>query len=310
MRVLTIGECMAELSPQEAVGTFRLGFAGDTFNTAWYLARVRPDMQVSFFTGLGDDDISGQLRKRVTDAGVDDSFCVVVPDRTVGLYLITLEDGERTFSYWRGQSAARALASDVNALNKAVDAHDLIYFSGITLAILEPDARNVFLSTMQAARASGKTIAFDSNLRPRLWDDPETMLAVTMAGANVADLVMPSFDDEATWFKDAGLQATAQRYLDAGAHTVVVKNGAYAVHYHSAKGNGVVNVLPIENIIDTTAAGDSFNAAILAGVAEHTALPDSIATACALSGAVVQGRGALVDIDAAQFAPKRGPTHA
>ena len=39
MRVLAIGECMAELAPSDTDGDFRLGFAGDTFNTAWYLAR-------------------------------------------------------------------------------------------------------------------------------------------------------------------------------------------------------------------------------------------------------------------------------
>ena len=305
MRVLTIGECMAELSPQDDAGIFRLGFAGDTFNTAWYLARIRPDIGVSFFTGLGDDDISAQLRKTVTDAGVDDSFCVVVPDRTVGLYLISLANGERSFSYWRGQSAARQLAGDHIALARAIEAHDLIYFSGITLAILDAAGRTAFLDAMQTARANGKMIAFDSNLRPRLWDDTDTMLAVTMAGAQVADIVMPSFDDEATWFKDANPQATAQRYLDAGAQTVVVKNGPDAVYYSHDNSNGSVNVQPVNAVVDTTAAGDSFNAAILAGCVDG-AVVDSIPVACALSGAVVQGRGALVPIDPAQFTLKRG----
>jgi 2-dehydro-3-deoxygluconokinase len=292
---------MAELSPQGDVGAFRLGFAGDTFNTAWYLARIRPNMQVSYFTGLGDDDISSQLRTTIKDAGVDDSYCVVVPDRTVGLYLISLANGERSFSYWRGQSAARQLASDAAALKRAIDAHDLIYFSGITLAILTAEDREAFLSALRIARANGKTIAFDSNLRPRLWDDTDTMLSATMAGAAVSDIVLPSFEDEAAWFDDISPEATAKRYLDAGASTVVVKNGADAVYYSEVQDQGTVQVPPISNVIDTTAAGDSFNAAILAGYVDKCALPDNIDLACRLSGAVVQGRGALVSIDATQL---------
>jgi len=301
MRVLSIGECMAELSPQDDAGTFKLGFAGDTFNTAWYLARLRPDTQVSYFTGLGEDTISGQLRDTITQAGVDESYCVVVPDRTVGLYLISLADGERSFSYWRGQSAARQLASDLAALERAVADHDLIYFSGITLAILEAKDRDTFLSVLRAARAEGKTIAFDPNLRPRLWEDTDTMLAVIMAGAAVSDVVLPSFEDEAVWFKDTDPAATADRYLTAGASTVVVKNGAEAVTFASPQGHGTVNVVPVQTVADTTAAGDSFNAAIFAGHVDGRPLPDSIADACRLSGVVVQGRGALVDVDPALF---------
>jgi 2-dehydro-3-deoxygluconokinase len=301
MRVLSIGECMAELSPQDSDGAFKLGFAGDTFNTAWYLARIRPTLQVSFFTGLGDDDISQQLRSTINIAGIDDSYCVVVPERTVGLYLISLANGERSFSYWRGQSAARRLASDKIALQRAIDVHDLIYFSGITLAILDAEDRDGFLSALRTARDRGKVIAFDPNLRPRLWDNTDTMLSIIMAGAKVSDIVLPSFEDEAAWFKDANPKATAERYLGTGARTVVVKNGAEAVYFSDADGDGTVSVPHIANITDTTAAGDSFNAAILAGVIDTSTLPDSIKSACRLSGEVVQGRGALVAIDAADF---------
>jgi len=145
----------------------------------------------------------------------------------------------------------------------AIEAHDLIYFSGITLAILDAAGRTAFLDAMQTARANGKMVAFDSNLRPRLWDDTDTMLAVTMAGAQVADIVMPSFDDEATWFKDANPQATAQRYLDAGAQTVVVKNGPDAVYYSHDNSDmretwrwfGEFDPIGLDQVAQTGAAG-------------------------------------------------------
>jgi 2-dehydro-3-deoxygluconokinase len=288
---------MAEMSPQNETGVFRLGFAGDTFNTAWYLRHINQDIDVSYFTGLGTDTISDQLRDTIKQAGINDQYGVVVPDKTVGLYLISLLDGERSFSYWRGQSAARQLASDPIALKNAIDDHDLIYFSGITLAILDPDGRTALLSALRAGRDSGKSIAFDPNLRPRLWEDTDTMLRATMASAEVSDVVLPSFEDEATWFNDADPMATAQRYLDAGAITVVVKNGAEAIFHCSPAGEGTVSVPPIATVIDTTAAGDSFNAAIFSGLNAQEPLAQSIETACRLSGAVVQARGALVAVD-------------
>lgn len=299
MRVLAIGECMAELAPSDTAGEFRLGFAGDTFNTAWYLARCVPDVQVSYFTAVGDDAISGDMRAFMRASGIDDRFVQTSAGRTVGLYLISLNDGERSFSYWRGQSAARAMADDLAALAAAMAEADLVYFSGITLGILAPERRAALLTALRSARAAGKTIAFDPNLRPKLWPSGEEMKAAIMAGAKVSDLVLPSFEDEADWFHDADPQATAQRYLDAGAVTVVVKNGEGAVLYAESDKVAEVPVTPLDLVVDTTAAGDSFNAGLFAGHAAGASLEDGIRYACALSRQVIGQRGALVPVDPA-----------
>ncbi|KIN62896.1 2-keto-3-deoxygluconate kinase [Sulfitobacter noctilucicola] len=275
---------------------FRLGFAGDTFNTAWYLKQVAPQIEVSYLTGLGTDKISDQLRATIKDAGINDTYSVVVEDKTVGLYLISLDNGERSFSYWRGQSAARQLASDPSALKRAIEDHDVIYFSGITLAILDAEGRDALLSALREGRSAGKKIAFDPNLRPRLWDTPDTMRKVTMAGASVSDLLLPSFEDEASWFDDADPNATAQRYQSARAGTVIVKNGPDAVYYCSSDGADTVEVPKIGDVVDTTAAGDSFNAAVFAGLNDGLGLDRCIAAASALAGQVVKARGALVPV--------------
>ncbi|PJI84319.1 2-keto-3-deoxygluconate kinase [Yoonia maricola] len=300
MRVLAIGECMAELAPTENVGDFRLGFAGDTFNTAWYLARCAPQVVVSYLTCVGDDAISDQMRAFMRDAGISDRFVQTVPDKTVGLYLISLDQGERSFSYWRGQSAARSLADDPGLLATAMDDADLIYFSGITLAILPSNKRAVLLAALSNARRAGKSIAFDPNLRPKLWGGADEMKQEIMRGAAVSDLVLPSFEDEADWFDDASPQATANRYLDAGAVTVVVKNGADAVVYAEGPDMGEVPVTPLADLVDTTAAGDSFNAGLFAGHAAGCPLEKGIGQACAISRKVVAQRGALVPLNPAE----------
>ena len=299
MRVLAIGECMAELAPTERDGDYRLGFAGDTFNTAWYLARFAPDAQVSYLSAIGDDAISEQMRAFVQESGIDDGFLQSVENRTIGLYLISLNQGERSFSYWRGQSAAKTLADDPTMLNAAMAAADLIYFSGITLAILAPERRAALLSAVRAARKDGKTIAFDPNLRPRLWSTDTEMTEAITLGAAVSDIVLPSFEDEATWFNDASPQATADRYLAAGARIVIVKNGAGRVYYADGDARGEVPVTPVDAPVDTTAAGDSFNAGVFARYVAGDDIATGIAYGCAMSRAVVGERGALVPIDPA-----------
>lgn len=297
MRVLAIGECMGELSPSAEAGEYRLNFAGDTFNTAWYLARCAPDVEVSYLTAVGDDATSNKMASFMCDAGIDDSFVQVATDKTIGLYMISLANGERSFSYWRGQSAARTLADDPALLDAAMTTADLIYFSGITLAILEPDRRAALLAALETARAAGKTIAFDPNLRPRLWASDAEMTEAIMQGAAVSDIALPSFEDEADWFNDATPKATADRYLAAGAMTVIVKNGAAPVLYAEGDTEGEVPVSPVDTVVDSTAAGDSFNAGLFARHAAGDTLANGIAYACAMSRAVVQSRGALVEVD-------------
>lgn len=297
MRVLAIGECMAELAPTDTDGDLRLGFAGDTFNTAWYLARCALDVQVSYLTVIGDDTISEKMAAFIRDGGIDDRFIQVAQGKTVGLYMISLNQGERSFSYWRGQSAAKALADDVAALDAAMAASDLVYFSGITLAILPPQARERLLVAVAKARAAGKIVAFDPNLRPRLWASDTEMTQTIMQAAAVSDIVLPSFEDEADWFSDGSPKATADRYLEAGAITVIVKNGSDPVVYAEGVNYAEVPVMPVDTLVDSTAAGDSFNAGIFARHAAGDTLANGVAYACALSREVVQSRGALVAFD-------------
>jgi len=297
MRFLAIGECMAELAPTDKEGDYHLGFAGDTFNTAWYLAQCAPQLEVSFLSAVGDDAISAKMTAFMRDTGVGDQYVRTIPGRTVGLYLISLERGERSFSYWRGQSAARGLADSPKVLGDAMAMADVIYFSGITLAILPPESRATLLNALRDARAAGRTIAFDPNLRPKLWASTTEMTQEITRGAAVSDIVLPSFEDEARWFNDADPKDTAKRYQQTGANIVVVKNGSKPVYYCEDTVAGELSVTPVKNLVDTTAAGDSFNAGFFASYAIGGTLPNGVKFACALSRAVVQHRGALVPLD-------------
>lgn len=294
-RIISIGECMVELAPMATEGAFQIGFAGDTMNTAWYLRqRLAQDHQVDYLSAVGHDAISDQMVDFLAAEGIGTNLILRHPDRTVGLYMIQLQDGERSFSYWRGQSAARTLASDSGRLTDALASAQIAVFSGITLAILSPEDRTRLIAALSAFCSGGGTVVFDPNLRPKLWDTPETMMAAIMSAARVSDVVLPSHEDEASWFGDADPEATLERYTKAGAQTVVVKNGPGEIIFSELGSIGRLRPVAASNVVDTTAAGDSFNAGFLAARLAGSPMQDAVANAADLAAKVIQSRGALV----------------
>jgi 2-dehydro-3-deoxygluconokinase len=297
VKFAAIGESMVEMAPADNGNTFQMSFAGDTLNTLWYLKKLRPEWSVQFVSRLGTDTVSQSMIDMINDAGIVTDNIGRDTARTAGLYMVSLKDGERSFSYWRDTSAARLVAQDAETLRTAIDDANVVYFSGISLAILEGDGRENMLSVLKTARANGKTIIFDPNLRPRLWANTEQMKTYIMKGAGVSDIVLPSYDDEADHFGDADIFATRDRYLSAGATTVIVKNGAGEMLCCDNGETTHMDPLVITDIVDTTAAGDSFNAGFFAGLEMCETIETALSVGAKLAGQVICKRGALVAID-------------
>lgn len=293
-RVVSIGECMVELSAAED-GRLRMGFAGDTFNTAWYLARSLPaDWTVAYLSAIGDDRTSSEMLAFMASGGIDTRWVRRIPGRMPGLYLIHLDGAERSFSYWRETSAAKALAADEAHLDAAFAQGGAFYFSGITLAILPAADRERLLGRLAAAKASGSTVAFDPNIRTRLWPEAGEMCDAIEAGASACTICLPSFPDERGAFGDASPETTAARYLRLGAREVVVKDGAAPALIAMAVGSEHSAVPPIGDAVDTTGAGDSFGAAYLAARLLGASPREAVMAGHRLAGEVVRHYGALI----------------
>lgn len=293
-RFVSIGECMIEMSGGTD-RTYRMGFAGDTLNTAWYARALLPaDWQVDYVTALGDDLYSREIREFLDGAGIGTGHIQEIKGRRPGLYLIHQESGDRQFTYWRGQSAAKLLADDPEALDAALAGADIVYFSGITLAILEPRARGHLMKAIVKARDAGARVAFDTNLRPALWSSPEIMASTLTAAAMISDVVLPTHTDEAPLFGDPSVEATAQRYLDIGVEEVAVKDGAKPAYIATAAGGEAVPPSKAE-VVDATGAGDSFNGAYLAARVAGTEPAEAARQAHKVANVVIGHPGALVD---------------
>jgi 2-dehydro-3-deoxygluconokinase len=218
-----------------------------------------------------------------------------------GLYLIRVdENGERRFFYYRSAAAARELFADAMTmpLLAALAQYDLIYFSAITLSILGTAARDRFFAALAAARAKGCRVAFDSNYRPAGWPDPATARAVIGRFLASVDIALPTFDDEARLFGDENAEATAARYAAAGVREIAVKLGAEGCLLDQDGERQSVAVSRPLTPVDTTAAGDSFNAGYLSLRLAGRPVQEAACAGHRLAGITIVHRGAIIPREA------------
>jgi 2-dehydro-3-deoxygluconokinase len=294
-RVISVGEVMVELSRQ-GDGRFGIGCGGDTFNTAVYLARAGID--VGYATALGDDRYSDDIVAMARAEGIAADLVLRAPGRLPGLYLIETDaKGERSFSYWRDTSPARELFEmpDWGKIAEAMMSARLIYFSGITLSLYSNTGLGRFLAVVELARKNGVKIAFDGNFRPRGWkgDLPRTRTVFAEALKRV-DLALPTYDDEAVLWGDPSPEATIQRLQAFGIGEIVVKNGPNSALVSTGDKTEHVPVPEVVVPVDTTAAGDSFNAGYLAARLSGENPVSAVTAAHRLAAEKVRHRGAIM----------------
>lgn len=270
--------------------------SGDSLNTAIYAKRSSPDeLKVAYATALGTDGISDQIISVIKSETVDTGLVRRINDRTPGCYAIfTDPSGERSFRYWRDQSAARQLLADRSAAYvEALAEFDAWYLSGITLAILDLEQRSFLFEAIEAFRNQGGLLVFDSNYRPNLWLNQRDAQNAIAQAWRVCDIALPSLDDEMALFDDIHEKGVLDRLASLGVQFGALKRAALGptpIGWATDQ-----TYLPAESVVDTTAAGDSFNGGFLASLAAGGSPQDAALAGHRLARLVVSQRGAIID---------------
>jgi 2-dehydro-3-deoxygluconokinase len=299
-RIACIGECMLELSAADSRPDLRrLGFGGDTLNTAVYLARL--GVSVDYVTALGDDPYSQRMIEAWESEGVGTDLVQRVTGRLPGLYMIELDDkGERRFFYWRQQAPAREIFSNerTDDLCQKLLTYDWLYLSGISLSLYGEAGRERLFDLLRQFRAKGGKVAFDANYRPRGWPSVEVARREIRDQMALTDVDLSSIEDETglNQVKDAAEACDLIQGL--GPRIVVIKQGGEGCVVCVDGRKTSVPAIKAAKVVDATAAGDSFNAGFLAALlrGEEPVQAAKLGHRCA--AIVISHHGAIVPREA------------
>ncbi|VUD59111.1 2-dehydro-3-deoxygluconokinase [Thalassocella blandensis] len=330
-KIALIGEAMIELHGK-MFGSMQQTYGGDVINTTVYLARLLhyfrlqneyfhideksgeppeehsqniPRTEVYFVSAVGRDILSQQLLLKWQHEHVNTNLVLQQDGKSPGLYMIQLdENGERSFQYWRQDSAARYMFqhSHISIVASRLAQMDSIYISGISLAILSEPDRQSCLQMLKDLHAAGVKIFFDSNYRAILWDSRERCQYYCQELYALSFMVMATEQDERAIWQACDEIDLIERIHRAGAPHVVIKRGKDGCLASLDAGKAPPRSISVADIavVDSTAAGDAFNAGIMAGHLMQWDWQDAIALANALAAEVIQHHGAIVPVNAIQ----------
>jgi 2-dehydro-3-deoxygluconokinase len=303
-QIAIIGECMLELTRQPSAESGRslpmnLSYGGDTLNCALYLARQ--GIAVDYVTALGDDPMSSWMVEQWRGEGIGCELIEYQPDSVPGLYLIETDDeGERSFYYWRNSAPARRLLDDAaiaKQLFKRLADHPWLCLSGISLAIYSEASRQRLFELLAVYRKRGGKVAFDSNYRPKLWPAIEATRKAYESMYRLTDLALPTIEDEHEVFGDADQNIIIERLQSWGVQEIALKMGEHGCLVVSDGERELVASEKV-SVVDTTSAGDSFNAGYLAARLKDQPGVAAASAGHRLASVVIQHQGAIIPLSA------------
>ena len=300
--IFLFGECMVELmtvSKTPSSNTMKQSFAGDVFNTAVYLKRTFTDVNVHLVTAVGKDQFSLDMIQYFQHENIGSNFVFQSETKIPGLYSIQLDDqGERSFTYWRENSAARQVMQHIDEeTTRQLSTGDMFFFSGISLAVLSPETRAEFWQLVDKLSAAGVQIVFDPNYRPRMWRTPQEAQEQFELALKKSDVALPGVDDFEQLFGMSTVEDVKNYCTPFGVKELIIKNGEQGILVVVDGQSSEFAITPIEHVVDTTSAGDSFNGVYLGARTEGYSVNDAITLASKAAGFVIQHRGAIAPAD-------------
>ena len=295
--ILFVGEAMLELVTKDNA-TLGKSFAGDVFNTSVYMQRAFPQITTSFMTAIGTDKLSEEFYQSVLQENVDGTFIARDPHHHMGAYMVVNDsDGERSFIYWRSDSAAKRLMSSLGTAANDVNA-DAVFFSGITIAVLLPEERELFWQFIGKMRDKGSTIIFDPNYRARLWESVDVAKQQMDIAFTLSDWCLPGLEDFGDLYGLDSIEQCVSFSEKYKFDELIIKQGKNEVHIVNKSGHEINEIIASKNVVDTTSAGDAFNGIYLGARLTGQTTKNSTRFANYSASKVIETPGAIMPASA------------
>lgn len=286
--IVCLGEPLYEFSAlPDTPGHWLQGFGGDTSNCA--IAAARQRARVAYVTRLGQDEFGAQFLALWKEEGVDVSGVGIDPEAHTAVYFITHGPGGHVFSYLRAGSAASRMRPEHLPL-ALIRGAKFLHTSGITQAI-SASACDTAFAAMDAARQAGVRVAYDANLRLRLWPAWRAR-AVIGAALAMSDLFLLSIDEAQTLCATDQPHAVLDWCHRRGARWVALKLGPEGVIGSDGERRETLGGHRVATV-DATGAGDCFAGVLLARLAAGDAFPVALRYANAAAALTTTGYGAV-----------------
>lgn len=258
---LICGEALFDLFGDEARGdsvAFDARIGGSPFNVAMGLARLGED--AAFFGGISKDALGEKLVDKFRKEGVSDRY-ILRTDYLTTLSLVQKDaDGSPAYTFYGAQAADRMVTE---ADLPTFDSPPAFLHVGSYTALVEPVASA--LKALIAREKPHTLISFDPNIRPTVVADMQLWRTNTEALVPLTDLVKVSDEDLALIAPGEAIDEIARKWLSDGAGLVIVTRGGDGA---TAFAPGLEVDCPGVKVAveDTVGAGDTFQAALLAGL--------------------------------------------
>ena len=295
INVCSIGEAMIEISNIKN-SLYNQSFAGDTLNFCNYLDKKK--LNAFFLSAIGKSEINQSLLDFIRSKNISTKYIKQINQFEVGLYLIKNKDnGEKQFFYWRDESAAKQYFNNIDFVNlyKELKNFDYIYFSGITLSIIHISKLNNFIKLLKLLKSKKIKIVFDFNIRPSRWNKKNLNIFLDSV-LKFVDICFLSGEDMNYWKNKNDIKSYEQivrKYKLK--HSIFRKNAKFTYVFLNKTRYVFKNKL-LKRVVDTSGAGDGFNAAYLSNFIVNNDPLLALKAGSSLGSKIVMKKGAIVDV--------------
>lgn len=292
---VTLGEAMAMFVANNPgaladVEQFSRSLAGAEMNVAIGMARL--GFESTYISKVGNDSFGEFIRHAIQHENIRNQWITTSLQQPTGFMLKSnvIDGSDPKTEYFRRHSAASTLNPkdiDTNLFHAKTHLH----LTGVAAAISD-SMRETMAFTIECAKKQGCSISFDTNLRPALWSDRETMVKQINEFAFTSDLVLPGIEEGSILTGSCQPEAIADFYLQHGVKTVIVKLGRDGAYFKTSNNkSATVSGLPVNNVVDTVGAGDSFAVGVISALLDGLSIAQAAKRGNLLGALTVQVRG-------------------